>query len=88
MIIQLTDEQVQAVAASGSDPPTLVDPYTQRNYVLVRKDLYEQMTREEYDDSPWTAEERDVLAWEAGKHAGWDEQRDSHLARPLRPQAQ
>ena len=26
-----------------------------------------------YDDSPWTAEERDALAWEAGKHAGWDD---------------
>ena len=31
------------------------------------------MTGEEYDDSPWTAEERDALAWEAGKHAGWEE---------------
>ena len=31
------------------------------------------MTREEYDDSPWTAEERDFSAWEAGKHGAWDE---------------
>jgi hypothetical protein len=73
VIIQLTEEQVQAVAASGDVPPTLVDPHTQTNYVLVRKDLYERMTSEEYDDSPWTAEERDLLAWEAGNHAGWDE---------------
>ena len=73
MIIQLTEEQVQAVAASGSIPPTLVDPHTQTNYVLIRKDVYERMTTEGYDDSPWTAEERDALAWEAGKHAGWDD---------------
>jgi len=74
MSIQLTDEQARAVAASGEVPPTLVDPKTQTDYVLIRKDLYERLTREEeYDDSPWTAEERDALAWEAGKHAGWEE---------------
>jgi hypothetical protein len=73
MIIQLTEEQVQAVAASGKAPPTWVDPITQTNYVLIRKDLYERLTGEEYDDSPWTAEERDALAWEAGKHTGWED---------------
>jgi hypothetical protein len=73
MMIPLTEEQVQAVAASGETPPTLVDPKTQTTYVLIRKELYEQLTAEEYDDSPWTAEERDALAWEAGKHAGWEE---------------
>lgn len=25
-----------------------------------------------YDDSDWTAEERHALAWEAGRHAGWN----------------
>jgi hypothetical protein len=73
MMIQLTEEQAQAVAASGETPPTLVDPKTQTTYVLIRKELYEQLTGEEYDDSPWTPEERDALAWEAGKHAGWEE---------------
>ena len=29
--------------------------------------------REEYDDSPWTREELQALAWEAGKHAGWED---------------
>jgi hypothetical protein len=73
MMIQLTEEQIQAVAASGDPPPTLVDPTTQTTYVLIRKELYEQLAGEDYDDSPWTAEERDALAWEAGKHAGWEE---------------
>ena len=32
------------------------------------------MTEEEgYDDSPWTSEECHALAWEAGKHAGWED---------------
>ena len=73
MIIQLTEEQARAVAAGGDVPPTLVDPNTQTNYVLIRKEHYERLTGDEYDDSPWTAAERDVLAWEAGKHAGWEE---------------
>ena len=37
MIIQLTEEQVQAVAASGNDPPTLVDPHTQTTTSLSAK---------------------------------------------------
>ena len=28
-------------------------------YVLIGKDVYEHLTSEEYDDSPWTAEERE-----------------------------
>ncbi len=28
---------------------------------------------DEYDDSPWTQEELEALAWETGKAAGWDE---------------
>ena len=73
MIIQLTEQLLRDVAASGETPPTLVDPNTQTTYVLIRKDLYERLTAEDYDDSPWTAEERDALAWEAGKHAGWED---------------
>jgi hypothetical protein len=35
-MIQLTEEQVQAVAASGEMPPTVVDPTTQTTYVLIK----------------------------------------------------
>lgn len=72
-MIQLIPQQVAAVAASGEMAPTLIGPATQTAYVLVRKEIYEQLTSDEYDDSPWTSEERHALAWEAGKHAGWDE---------------
>ena len=27
---------------------------------------------DEYDDSPWTREELELLAWETGKHIGWE----------------
>ncbi len=28
---------------------------------------------DDYDDSPWTKKEFAALAWEAGKHAGWED---------------
>ena len=57
----------------GGSPGPWYPSKTRTDYVLIRKDLYERLTSEEYDDSPWTAEERDALAWQAGKHAGWEE---------------
>ena len=27
---------------------------------------------DDYDDSPWSREELEALAWEAGKEAGWE----------------
>ena len=45
-MIELTAKQVEAVAASAETPPTLIDPSTQTAYVLVRKELYEQLLRE------------------------------------------
>jgi hypothetical protein len=40
---------------------------------LLRVDEYKRLKQDEYDDSPWTAEERHTLAWEAGKRAGWED---------------
>jgi hypothetical protein len=65
-MIELSEQQMQAVAAGGEDPLTVVDPRTQIPYVLVRKDVYEQLKEPEYDDSPWTDEEMDLLHEEAG----------------------
>jgi hypothetical protein len=64
-MIELTEQQAQAVAVST--PPTVVDPKTKTAYVLVRRDVYERLTREDYDDSPWTEDEMDALAVESGQ---------------------
>jgi hypothetical protein len=72
-MIELTEEQVQALAASGTTPPVVVDPKTKTPYVLLRQDVYERLMDPEYDDSPWTDEEMELLAWEAGKRAGWED---------------
>jgi len=72
-MIELTEDQSQALKNADTMPPRLVDPRTKETFVLLRADEYERLKAEEYDDSPWTSEERHALAWEAGKHAGWDD---------------
>ena len=63
-MIELTQEQVQALGQTEGDPPTMIDPTTRTTYVLLSKDVYERLTGEEYDDSSWTDEEMDLLAAE------------------------
>lgn len=79
----LTDEQARA-AADHPDGVRLTDPGTNREYVLVPADVFDRLLRSQYDDSPWTPEERDALALEAGKHAGWD-QMDEYDNYPEKP---
>ena len=51
-MIELTEQQRQAVVLRPDEPPRLVDPQTRETYVLLRADLYEQLRaflEEEYD---------------------------------------
>ena len=72
-MIELTEQQVQAITTAGNKPPVVVDPKTKTTYVLLRQDVYERLRDQDYDDSPWTDEEMELLAWEAGKLAGWED---------------
>jgi hypothetical protein len=72
-MIELTEQLLQALENPEARPLRLVNPRTKETYVLLRADEYECLKEEEYDDSPWTSEERHALAWEAGKHAGWED---------------
>jgi hypothetical protein len=73
-MIELTEEQMQALEKSEETPPRIANPRTKETYVLLRADEYKRLKEEEeYDDSPWTREELLALAWEAGKHAGWED---------------
>jgi hypothetical protein len=47
-----------------------------QKYIVVRADVYDRFLEKEYDNSPWTSQERYTLAWEAGKHAGWDDREE------------
>jgi hypothetical protein len=72
-MIELTEQQRQALEHPESTPPRVVNPQTKETFVLLRVDEYERLKVDEYDDSPWTREELHALAWEAGKPFGWDD---------------
>jgi len=63
---------LQALDNPETNPPRLLNPRTNETFVLLRVDEYERLI-EEYDDSAWTRDELQALAWEAGKHIGWED---------------
>jgi hypothetical protein len=71
-MIELTDQQLQALERPDAMPPRVINPRTKETFVLLPVDDYERL-KEEYDDSPWTREELHALAWEAGKQVGWED---------------
>ena len=74
-MIELTEQQAQALEQPESTAPRVVNPRTKETFVLLRVDEYERL-KEEYDDSPWTREELQALAWETVKDEDWDEYDD------------
>jgi len=61
-MVELTEEQRRAIQQHPAQPLQMMDPATQQMFVLIRRDLYDSLT--EYDDSPWTDQEMDLLAAE------------------------
>jgi hypothetical protein len=72
-VIELTEQQIQALQNPEATPPRVVNPRARETFVLLRAEEYERLKADEYDDSPWTREELEALAWEAGKRIGWEE---------------
>jgi hypothetical protein len=72
-MIEMTEQQMQAIEKPDVIPPRIVNPRTKETFVLLRVDEYERLKEEEYDDSPWAREELEALAWERVKHEDWDE---------------
>ena len=62
-MIELTERQVQMLAHAEATPARVVNPRTQETFVLLPVDEYERLKEEEYDDSLWTREELEALAW-------------------------
>jgi hypothetical protein len=52
-MIELTQEQLGALARNIEQPPVIIDPVTKREYVLLRKEVYEsiQGTMVDEDDA-------------------------------------
>jgi len=72
-MIELTEQQMQALENPEATPPRIVNPRTKETFVLLGVGEYERLKESEYDDNPWTREELQSLAWEAGKHLGWED---------------
>ena len=75
-MIELSEQQMQALENPAGAPPRMVHPRSKEMFVLLRVDEYERLKQDEYDDSPWTREELQALAWERVKHESWDEYDD------------
>jgi hypothetical protein len=72
-MIELTEQQIQALQNPDATPPRVLNPQTKETFVLLPVDQYERLLEEEYDDSPWTREELEALAWETGERLGWED---------------
>lgn len=83
-MIELTEPQIRALEGAETSPPRLVNPQTRQLFVLLSVDEYERLKQGAYDDSPWTGEELHALAWEAGRHVGWEDM-DEYDALPEKP---
>ena len=66
-------EPLQTAVEQHSEPVEVIDPRTQVHYMLVRAELFHQLKKLAYDDSPWTEKETVLLASEVGQALGWDE---------------
>jgi alpha-D-ribose 1-methylphosphonate 5-phosphate C-P lyase len=72
MTIKLTEAQVQALAQPHPNPPRLVHPHTNEAFVLLGVDQYKKLTEGLYDDSPWTREELQSVAWQTADRSHGD----------------
>ena len=75
-MIELTEHQAEALELPDAVPTRVLNPKTQETFVLLRENEYARLTAEAYDDSPWTKEELQALAWERIKDEVWDEYDD------------
>ena len=53
-MIELTEQQVDALENTEGTPPRLLNPRTNETYVLLTVEEYERLKKDEHDDTPWT----------------------------------
>lgn len=83
-MIELTEDQIRILNMPCDVPPRVRNPMTRETFVLLPVAEYERLTAEDYDDSPWTREELEALAWETGKGIGWEDM-DEYDRLPEKP---
>jgi hypothetical protein len=71
-MVELTEQQLEALQQAEASPPRILNPRTKETFVLLPLDEYERLKADGYDDSPWTREELQTLAWAVGEQLGWE----------------
>lgn len=84
-MIELTEQQIQALETSGAAPPRAINPRTNETFVLLRVEDYQRLLEDDYDDSPWTKEELQAQAWAAGTSLGWEDMDECDDASRTKP---
>ncbi len=72
-MILLTDQQLKELEQPAAIPPRVMNPSTNETFILLSVEEYERLKERPYDDTPWTREELQALAWEVGERSDWDE---------------
>jgi len=72
MTTEITDQQRAAITAEGDRPVEVVDPQTNRLYVLISREQYERL-KPLFEDEPVSESEQRDLLRRAGRRAGWDD---------------
>ena len=73
-MIELTNEQHQALEQHGAEPVRAIDPATNAEYVLLRAELYDRLKALLSEDAEWS-EGAYAAAMEIFARDGWDDPR-------------
>ena len=68
----LSPDQLLEIEQAGDQPVRVIDPQTQKVYVIVESERFEQL-RSLISDEPLSLVEQRELLIRAGKRAGWDD---------------
>lgn len=68
----LSPEQIEDLQQAGDQPIRVIDPQTQKVYVIVENARFEQL-RSLVSDEPLSLSEQRHLLMQMGKRAGWDD---------------
>ncbi len=72
MTAKLSEELQRALHEQGDRPVEVVDPGTNRVYILVAREQYDRL-KPLFEGDPMTPQEQQQLLRDAGRRAGWDE---------------
>jgi hypothetical protein len=73
MTLELTEPLQRALDAQPDEPLRVVDPRTQKTYVLIPEDAYARLKGLAYDDSDFPIRDAYPLMDAVAAKEGWDE---------------